>query len=155
MKRDFPFPAYPNGWFAVLYSDELERGQVENLRYFGKEFVLFRDDEGAAHILDAHCPHLGAHLGHGGKVKGSEIECPFHAWRFGTDGRCTAVPYAKHLPRKADEPRHVTVDQSPPCRPIAFTDATYQFVVMVVAQATFPIDMSAVGLLTDRLLRHF
>ena len=35
MKRDFPFPAYPNGWFAVSSSDEVKSGEVKPLDYFG------------------------------------------------------------------------------------------------------------------------
>ena len=31
---------------------------------------------------------LGAHLGHGGKVEGGCVRCPFHAWRFDEEGRC-------------------------------------------------------------------
>ena len=66
----FPFSRYPNGWFQIAYSDELEKGQVVPLRYFGKDLVLFRTEGGEAQLLDAYCPHLGAHLGHGGKVQG-------------------------------------------------------------------------------------
>jgi phenylpropionate dioxygenase-like ring-hydroxylating dioxygenase large terminal subunit len=92
---------YPNGWFQVAYSRELTPGAVLPLRYFGRDLVLFRTDSGAAKVLDAFCPHLGAHLGHGGKVKGEVIVCPFHAWCFDGNGRCTDVPYAKKIPPKA------------------------------------------------------
>ena len=44
--------------------------------------------------MDAYCPHLGAHLGHGGRVEGGAVRCPFHAWLWGGDGRCLEVPYA-------------------------------------------------------------
>ncbi len=94
-------PPIPNGWFQVAYSDEIKPGDVKPLKYFGDDLVIWRSEEGELSVLDAFCPHLGAHLGHGGKVKGGSIECPFHAWQFGTDGRCTAVPYAEHVPRKA------------------------------------------------------
>ena len=94
-------PGIPNGWFQVAYTDELKNGDVKPLKYFGKDLVLWRSESGEVNLFDAFCPHLGAHLGHGGKVKGEEIECPFHAWRFGQEGKCTAVPYAKSLPRKA------------------------------------------------------
>jgi phenylpropionate dioxygenase-like ring-hydroxylating dioxygenase large terminal subunit len=97
----FPFPSYPNGWFQVAYSDELATGAVQPLKYFGRDLVLFRDVEGKAHVLDAHCPHLGAHLGHGGEVVGNSIRCPFHAWCFDGSGACTEVPYAKRIPAKA------------------------------------------------------
>lgn len=101
-------PPIPNGWFQIAASDEIAPGDAKPLRYFGKDLVIWRSEAGELSVLDAFCPHLGAHLGHGGKVRGESIECPFHAWQFGTDGRCTAVPYAKHLPRKAAlSPWHV------------------------------------------------
>jgi phenylpropionate dioxygenase-like ring-hydroxylating dioxygenase large terminal subunit len=97
----FPMPRYPNGWFQVAYSSDLEPGAVRPLRYFGKDLVLFRTETGEPKLLDAHCPHLGAHLGHGGKVKGGCIECPFHAWKFDGAGACTEVPYGKKIPPRA------------------------------------------------------
>ena len=80
---------FPRGWYLVCWSTDLERGGVRPLRYFGKDYVLFRGDDGKATLLSAHCPHLGAHLGYGGRVDGNDIICPFHAWRFGASGRCT------------------------------------------------------------------
>jgi phenylpropionate dioxygenase-like ring-hydroxylating dioxygenase large terminal subunit len=94
----FPFPAYPNGWFRVAYSHELAVGEVKPLFYLGRDLVLFRDEQGAPHVLDAHCRHLGAHLGHGGRVEGRGIRCPFHAWRWLGDGTCDDVPYARRIP---------------------------------------------------------
>ena len=72
------------------------------LEYFGVEMVMFRTEDGEVSVLDAFCPHMGAHLGHGGKVENGGIVCPFHAWKFDGAGKCTEVPYAKHLPRKAN-----------------------------------------------------
>jgi len=97
----FPMQRYPNGWFQVAYSDELPPGGVMPLKYFGRDLVLFRGEAGEARLLDAHCPHLGAHLGHGGVVRGDCIECPFHAWRFDGTGACVEVPYAKKIPPRA------------------------------------------------------
>jgi phenylpropionate dioxygenase-like ring-hydroxylating dioxygenase large terminal subunit len=65
----FPFPRYPRGWFQVAYGDNILRGQVQPLRYFGKDVVLFRTSAGVLTVLDAHCPHMGAHLGYGGKLQ--------------------------------------------------------------------------------------
>jgi 3-ketosteroid 9alpha-monooxygenase subunit A len=101
MKREFPFPAFPNGWFQLCYSDELTTGTVLPLSYFGRELVAFRGEDGKVGVLDAFCPHLGAHLGYGGKVEGSNIVCPFHAWKFDACGGCAEVPYAKKIPPKA------------------------------------------------------
>jgi len=44
---------------------------------------------------------MGAHIGHGGKVCGDAVECPFHAWRFGAGGECTEIPYAGKIPPRA------------------------------------------------------
>ncbi len=100
MQRSFPF-TLPDGWFQVAYSDELAPGAVIPLRYFARDLVGFRSESGDARVLDAFCPHLGAHIGYGGKVVGDSIQCPFHAWRFDGTGACVEVPYAKKIPAKA------------------------------------------------------
>lgn len=84
---------YPRGWFVVAWSEELPPGAVRPLRYLGRDLVLFRTEAGEAVVLDAFCPHLGAHLGHGGQVRGDAIACPFHAWEFDGSGACTRIPY--------------------------------------------------------------
>ncbi|MEZ4352225.1 MAG: Rieske 2Fe-2S domain-containing protein [Myxococcota bacterium] len=89
----YPFPPYPTGWYVVAASSELPSRGVLPLRYFGRDLVLFRAESGRAVLVDAHCPHMGAHLGHGGFVEGEGIRCPFHQWRFGCDGRVEDVPY--------------------------------------------------------------
>ena len=63
------YAGYPRGWFVIQFSDELPPGAVKPLKYFGKDLVLFRTESGEPTILDAFCPHMGAHLGHGGKVR--------------------------------------------------------------------------------------
>jgi 3-ketosteroid 9alpha-monooxygenase subunit A len=101
MGKRFPFDI-PTGWFQVAYGHELAPGQVLPLRYFGKDLVLFRTEDGAPHLLNAFCPHLGAHLGHGGKVRGDRLVCPFHAWEFEGSGRCALVPYTERQPPRAE-----------------------------------------------------
>jgi len=96
----FPFPL-PDGWFQVAYADDVAPGQVVKLHYFDRELVLFRGESGRAHVLDAYCPHLGAHLGVGGAVVGDRLRCPFHAWEFDGAGACVRVPYAKKIPPRA------------------------------------------------------
>jgi phenylpropionate dioxygenase-like ring-hydroxylating dioxygenase large terminal subunit len=99
MSERYPYPI-PFGWYAIGFSEDLKVGEVKPAKYFGKELVVFRTESGEAKVLDAYCPHLGAHLGHGGKVHGESIACPFHGWQFNGAGQCTAVPYAKNMPPK-------------------------------------------------------
>ena len=66
----YPFSSTPDGWYAVATSAEIAPGRVRPLRYFGEDLVLYRTASGEARVTEAHCPHLGAHFGHGGTVEG-------------------------------------------------------------------------------------
>jgi nitrite reductase/ring-hydroxylating ferredoxin subunit len=88
----FPF-GLPKGWFVVAASDEVKPGALLSRRYFEREIVLYRTESGTLSVVDAHCPHMGAHLGRLGKVRGETLRCGFHGFCFDPDGRCTATGY--------------------------------------------------------------
>lgn len=90
----------PTGWFQIGWSEEIRPGQAVPMRYFGKDLVAFRSDTGALSVLDAHCKHLGAHLGHGGKVRKDCVICPYHGWAWDAEGCNADVPY-QDAPTKA------------------------------------------------------
>ncbi len=98
-RRPEKIPPFPEGWFFVCYVDDLRNEQLVSRTFMGIEVVAFRDERGRAAVLDATCPHLGAHMGRGGCVKNGSVECPFHRFRFGIDGKCNHVP-------GAEPPRH-------------------------------------------------
>lgn len=91
----------PNSWYAVAFSDELRPGVVLARTVAGRELVVFRTRTGEACAMDAYCPHLGAHLGIGGKVEGESLRCPFHGFRFDTAGTCVATGYGTKPPPTA------------------------------------------------------
>ncbi|MDJ0679909.1 MAG: Rieske 2Fe-2S domain-containing protein [Xenococcaceae cyanobacterium MO_167.B52] len=90
---------FPNSWYRVATSAELLAKKVIPLHYFGKDLVLFHTETGIPCILDAHCPHLGAHLGYGGKVKDKTIRCPYHGWLWDHQGYCAGIPYSEKVPQ--------------------------------------------------------
>ena len=98
---DIPFPY---GWFPALLSDELGPGEVKPLRYFGRDLVIWRGEDGTPRMLDGHCRHLGAHMGHGGRVVGQLLECPFHAWQYDGEGVVRGIPYAERIPPSLTRP---------------------------------------------------
>lgn len=101
-KPAHPLTPFPRGWYLAAHADELQAGDVRPLRLFGRDLVLLRDAAGAAHLVDAYCPHLGAHLGRGGKVVGDCIRCPFHGWEFNAgSGACERTANGDPAPPKA------------------------------------------------------
>lgn len=90
---EVPYTWRPTGWFQIGWSADVPTGSTVPLRYFGEDLVAYRGDGGALHVLEAHCPHLGAHIGHGGKVTGDCVTCPYHGWGWGPDGVNVSIPY--------------------------------------------------------------
>lgn len=99
MQQRYPFPI-PFGWFVVGYPEDLAVGDAKPLYYFDRHLVWWRDERGEAHVMDAFCPHLGAHLGHGGSVEGDNLVCPFHGWKFDAEGANCEIPYSERINRK-------------------------------------------------------
>jgi cholesterol 7-dehydrogenase len=85
-------PPPPEGWFAVCASRKVKRSQVQSVRYFDTELVVFRGDDGVVRVSEATCPHLGAHLG-AGRVNGCQLRCPMHGFEFAPSGQCISAPY--------------------------------------------------------------
>ena len=86
-------PRFPSGWFSAGFSHEIRPGQCVSRRFMGQEIVVFRTSSGRLFVFDAYCPHLGAHLGHGGTVRGEVLRCPFHGFTFDGSGACAGTPY--------------------------------------------------------------
>ncbi len=106
-----PFPV-PFGWFQVCWATELAVGDIRPVDYFDRKLVVWRDEDGAPHVNDAFCPHLGAHFAFGGSVHGTDLACPFHGWRFDAAGRNTLIPYSERTNRKACVRTYPTVERN-------------------------------------------
>lgn len=89
---EVPFTWRPTGWYQIGWSHEFAADAVTPIHYFGEDLVAYRDDAGELHVLEAHCRHLGAHLGHGGTVVGDCVQCPFHGWRWNAAGDNVHIP---------------------------------------------------------------
>lgn len=91
----------PSGWFAVATAAELKPGRVRPVRIGGQELAVWRTADGTVAVADAWCPHLGAHLGHIGRVNGQLLECGFHGLRFDSEGRCRGTASGARQPGRA------------------------------------------------------
>lgn len=93
MSSRIDLPPFPDGWYRVASSADVAPGAVIPLHFFGRDLIAFRGEGGSAHVLDAYCAHLGAHIGRGGFVDGEDVVCPFHNWRYDGRGQNVAIPY--------------------------------------------------------------
>jgi 3-ketosteroid 9alpha-monooxygenase subunit A len=94
---------FPRGWFMIADSHDVGSDKPLAVRYFGRDFALYRGKEsGKVVLLDAYCPHMGTHMAlnstsyvaQDGPIEGDSLRCPYHAWRFGADGKCNHIPYS-------------------------------------------------------------
>lgn len=101
----------PFGWFAIGVSSDFASGQAVPAHWFDQDLVVFRSEDGTLSALDAYCPHMGAHLGYGGKVSNGSITCPFHGYQWAADGSCLSVPYGNRVAPKIRVPSVPIVEQ--------------------------------------------
>jgi 3-ketosteroid 9alpha-monooxygenase subunit A len=101
---------FARGWHCLGLVRDFADGKPHQINAFGQKLVVFSGEDGAVSVLDGYCRHMGGDLSQG-TVKGNEIACPFHDWRWGGDGRCKLVPYAKRTPRLARTAAWPTMQQ--------------------------------------------
>ncbi|HEY9645772.1 MAG TPA: aromatic ring-hydroxylating dioxygenase subunit alpha [Chroococcidiopsis sp.] len=81
----------PNHWYVVARSTEVTT-QPFGVTLWKQAIALYRDSQGQVHAMEDRCPHRQVKLSDG-QVRGDELECAYHGWRFNSAGQCTAIPY--------------------------------------------------------------
>ncbi|SEG92686.1 Rieske [2Fe-2S] domain-containing protein, partial [Thermomonospora echinospora] len=95
-----PPTRYARGWHCLGLLEHFNDGRPHAVEAFGTKLVVFADSTGRLNVLDAYCRHMGGDLSRG-EVKGDEIACPFHDWRWSGNGRCVRIPYSRRVPPRA------------------------------------------------------
>ncbi|MCU1622713.1 MAG: 3-ketosteroid-9-alpha-hydroxylase [Frankiales bacterium] len=91
---------FARGWHLLGLSREFDDGKPHGLEAFGTKLVVWKGADGNLNVLDAYCRHMGGDLSTG-TVQGDNVACPFHSWRWGGDGKCKEIPYARRIPPRA------------------------------------------------------
>ena len=99
---------YINFWYPVALTEELKDEPIR-ARILGQNFVVFRDSNDQAHTLSDTCPHRGGALS-AGVIRDDCIQCPYHGWRFDSEGYCRRIP---SLGKDAKIPKRARVDAYP------------------------------------------
>lgn len=80
-------------WIPFLLPEELATPDGEPLRVtlLGEQLIAFRDSEGRLGLLDRYCPHRRVDLFYG-RNEQCGLRCPYHGWKFDTEGRVVEMP---------------------------------------------------------------
>jgi nitrite reductase/ring-hydroxylating ferredoxin subunit len=100
------FVPFPASWY--LFGHERELHAPCSKRMLGRQLVAFCTASGKVSVIAAQCSHMGADLGCG-RVVGESIQCPFHNWKYGTDGVCNHIPGTSTIPGFARQACYPTV----------------------------------------------
>ena len=84
-------PVLVKDWHPALAVDELAAGGPIAVRVLGEDVVVWRSG-GEYHAWRDLCVHRGTRLSLGKVADGGALECPYHGWTYGTDGRCILMP---------------------------------------------------------------
>ena len=80
-----------NIWYFALPSDHIKKGRMVSMALLGDLILIGRRKDGTIFAMRDICPHQGAPLSFG-EFDGKHVACPFHGWKFDTNGVCTDIP---------------------------------------------------------------
>ncbi|HEX5008067.1 MAG TPA: aromatic ring-hydroxylating dioxygenase subunit alpha, partial [Hyphomonadaceae bacterium] len=82
-------------WYFACASKMLAPGKQFRRIILGQPVMLARTEKGEAFALRDICPHRLVPLSAGQQIETDgkpTIQCPYHGWRFRTDGQCALMP---------------------------------------------------------------
>ncbi len=79
-------------WFPIASSSDLVKRHVFQAQLLGREFAVWRADDGNVNVWENRCLHRGVRLSIGIN-QGSELKCQYHGWRYANrTAGCTYIP---------------------------------------------------------------
>lgn len=83
-------PALRCCYHPVCRESDLDESGIVAVRLLGVDWVVARLGGRLVAFVDE-CPHRGAPLS-AGRIVGDDLQCAYHGYTFGVDGRCTSIP---------------------------------------------------------------
>lgn len=96
-------------WYPVQLSSYLTKDKPHGFKLLGEPLVLYRDKNGKAVCSQDLCPHRSAKLSLGAMRDGN-IECMYHGWQFGEQGKCQKIP---SIPNDSQMEKNVCLNLKP------------------------------------------
>jgi len=96
-------------WLLVGHQSQLRKsGDFFLATIAGESLIVVRDQKSEVRAFYNVCRHRGTRLKEEACGHSSAIQCPYHAWTYGLDGRLIGAPHMDEVPgfEKADYPLH-------------------------------------------------
>ncbi len=98
-------------WYPIASSTDLPFRHVFHGQLLGREFAVWRADDGNVNVWENRCLHRGVRLSIGIN-EGAELKCQYHGWRYANrSAGCTYIPA-----HPADAPARRITNRTYPCR---------------------------------------
>jgi Rieske 2Fe-2S family protein len=90
---------FARSWNCVGRATQIERpGDYVVCEVAGESIIVVRDSLGVAHAFFNVCRHRGTRICREPKGRfGETIQCSYHAWTYGTDGRLVGAPHMQEV----------------------------------------------------------
>jgi phenylpropionate dioxygenase-like ring-hydroxylating dioxygenase large terminal subunit len=84
---------YRHYWYPVALKEDVNNAKPFAFKIFGEPHVLYRNNEKDVQCLIDKCPHRSVPLNLSlGRVTNGNLECAYHGWQFGNNGKCVHIP---------------------------------------------------------------
>ena len=81
-----------SSWHPIASSSDAPKRHIFHAQLLGREFAVWRADDGFVNVWENRCLHRGVRLTLG-MNDGSELVCRYHAWRYASrTAGCTYIP---------------------------------------------------------------
>jgi 5,5'-dehydrodivanillate O-demethylase len=78
-------------WHPIATVEEVNKEPVLQVKLLGENLALYRSPNGELGLMSVRCPHRGASMAYGIPEDGG-LRCPYHGWKFDSEGACTEQP---------------------------------------------------------------
>ena len=79
-------------WYPIASSLDVPKRHVYHAQLLGREFAVWRADDGNVNVWENRCLHRGVRLSIGIN-EGTELRCQYHGWRYANrTAGCTYIP---------------------------------------------------------------
>src|SRR5256884_8620020 len=86
-------------WLLVGHQSQIaDAGDYFVQHVNGESLIVIRDKSGEIHGFFNVCRHRGTRLKEDACGHASTIQCPYHAWTYGLDGRLIGAPHMDEVP---------------------------------------------------------